>query len=295
MIIVNVTGGLGNQMFQYAAARALTMRRSIPLKLDISEFYSYNLHQGFELADIFSCSFDIASVADLREMLGLHASVKVRNTLSRFKLKRLQSAKFVMEPGICYWSDLDCVPNECYLKGYWQSERYFSSFADQIRRDFEFREALNVPNQSAAKKILSVNSVSLHIRRGDYLTNYAAKAVHGLCSLQYYEKAIEYILNNTCNPEFFVFSDDIDWAKRNLNFHSPFYFIDFNHGKDSYNDMRLMSLCNHHIIANSSFSWWGAWLNPSPSKLVLAPQPWFDNPLLDSRDLIPDGWTQVKK
>lgn len=280
-------------MFQYAAARALAIRKETPLKLDVSEFASYILHQGFELNRIFTCSVDIASAKDLRNMLGWQASARVRNSLSRFNLNVLKSRKLVAEPSFSYWKGIDEVPDDCYLTGYWQSEKYFSSFADQIRSDFTFREPMNELNAIAVEKILSVNSVSLHVRRGDYIANKNANSTHGLCSIEYYMNSINYISENIQNPKFFIFSDDIEWARENLKINNPCDYIDFNNGSESYNDMRLMSLCRHHIIANSSFSWWGAWLNPSSTKLVVAPSPWFANPNLDAGDLIPADWKRV--
>jgi len=277
-------------MFQYAAARALAIRKGVPLKLDVSAFESYDLHHGFELARVFNCSAELARPEDVRNVLGWQASPRVRNILSRYHLGALRSRKLVMEPGFSYWAGIDAAPDDCYLTGYWQSEKYFSSSAAQIRRDFTFREPMNDLNALAAEKILSMNAVSVHVRRGDYLTDKKANATHGLCSIQYYKNSIEYISRVIHNPKYFIFSDDIVWVKKNLKIDWPCDYISFNNNEESYNDMRLMSLCRHHIIANSSFSWWGAWLNPNPTKLVVAPQPWFANPHIDTRDLIPVDW-----
>lgn len=290
MIIVKIIGGLGNQMFQYAAARALAIRKGVPLKLDISAFATYYLHQGFELSRVFNCSADIARTEDVRRMLGWQTNPRVSNLLSKFNLAAFRSRELVIEPSFSYWPGIDEAPDDCYLTGYWQSEKYFSSSATQIRQGFTFRESMNDLNSMIAEKILSVNSVSLHVRRGDYLTDKNANETHGLCSINYYKNSIEYISRNTRNPKYFIFSDDIEWAKSNLKIDGQSDYICFNKNEESYNDMRLMSLCNHHIIANSSFSWWGAWLNPNPTKLVVSPQPWFANPHIDTRDLIPVDW-----
>ena len=129
-------------------------------------------------------------------------------------------------------------------------------------------------------------AVSLHVRRGDYVSDPKTKAILGVCSLDYYRAAIAHIAERIESPAFFVFSDDIAWAKANLEIPFPCEYVDHNQGQQSYNDMHLMSLCKHHIIANSSFSWWGAWLNPRKDKIVIAPENWFANNE-DAKDLIP--------
>lgn len=135
--------------------------------------------------------------------------------------------------------------------------------------------------------------MSLHVRRGDYVSDARTHATLGVCSLDYYRAAVRYIADHVEAPEFFVFSDDIAWAQANLELGHPCHYVDHNRGAESYNDMRLMSLCRHHIIANSSFSWWGAWLNPRADKVVVAPARWFagGNRVVD--DLFPPGWVRL--
>ncbi|HQS38500.1 MAG TPA: alpha-1,2-fucosyltransferase, partial [Methylotenera sp.] len=162
---------------------------------------------------------------------------------------------------------------------------------EQIRKDFTFKLALSVKNSAIIEQISQVNAVSLHVRRGDYVTN-AKNAFIGVCSLEYYRKAVEYVKNQVDKPVFFVFSDDIEWVKSNLPIDFPCFYIDHNHGIESFNDMRLMSHCKHHIIANSSFSWWGAWLNANSEKIVIAPQQWFANNT-NVNDLLPESWIKL--
>ena len=292
MIIANIIGGLGNQMFQYATARALSKKLDQPLLLDTSDFDGYQLHNGFELDQIFDIAPKLASVSDLRNLLGWQASPIIRKAISKKKFLFLRKRELIVEPYFQFWDELENIPQDAYLLGYWQSEKYFKLIETTIRSDFSFKQKMSSKNQEIADEILKSNAVSIHIRRGDYLLNPAANKVHGLCSLEYYNKAIQYIVERVKNPSFFVFSDDIDWAKTNLNISYPSVYVSHNQGAESFNDMRLMSLCNHNIIANSSFSWWGAWLNKNPKKFVVAPKRWF-NANLDVSDLLPSEWSRI--
>jgi hypothetical protein len=147
-------------------------------------------------------------------------------------------------------------------------------------------------NLELAEEINTVNAVSLHVRRGDYVSNPRTMATNGVCPLSYYDSAIRYICARVDAPHFFVFSDDMDWVRENLNIDHPCRYVDHNCSTESFNDMRLMSMCRHHIIANSSFSWWGAWLNPREDKIVIAPKKWFANSN-DTKDLLPFGWATL--
>lgn len=288
MIISQIIGGLGNQMFQYAAARVLSLQKNQPLLLDVSAFAAYPLHQGFELEQRFSCPSNFATENDIRSVLGWQSSERVRRIISNPCMTPLKKKAFLLEPHFHYWSGIKDSPDHCYLSGYWQSERYFSDYAAQIRADFSFKLSLNVQNTAVAEQIQRSNAISLHVRRGDYASNAKTTAWHGLCSLEYYQNAIACIAKQVSQPHFYVFSDDMDWVRQRLNINFPHHYIDHNRGADSYNDMRLMSLCQHHILANSSFSWWGAWLNANPKKIVIAPKKWFAQNI-DTKDLMPQG------
>jgi Glycosyl transferase family 11 len=178
------------------------------------------------------------------------------------------------------------------LDGYWQSEKYFIDCSKLIRKDFTFKNELDSYNLKLKSKIDKTNSVSIHIRRGDYVNNLNTNATHGLCSIDYYIKAVNYITERIESPYFFVFSDDIEWAKKNIMLNFPCQFISHNIGSKSYLDMQLMSLCKHNVIANSSFSWWGAWLNSNDNKIVIAPRKWFAVNT-DICDLIPSNWISL--
>ena len=288
MIIAHLIGGLGNQMFQYAAARALAAKRNTILLLDISSFDSYTLHQGFELDRIFSGDFIPAKKSDVQQILGWQSPNSVRSYLHRPALSWLRKKSLAIEPYFEHWQGFEHLSADTYLSGYWQSEHYFSSVQDLIREDFCFSTPMNAENLALANRIVNSEAISLHVRRGDYIKNSA----YASCSLDYYQSAIDRLAKQYELPTFFIFSDDIKWVKENLKIEHSHVYIDNNHGDQSYNDMRLMSLCKHNIIANSSFSWWGAWLNANDSKIVIAPKKWF-NTDLNSKDLIPSSWVRL--
>ena len=292
MVISNILGGLGNQMFQYAAARALSAAKGQPLYLDVSDFSGYRLHNGFELSRVFNFKFETAEARHLRHVLGWRSCRPLRRMLKLPQMAWLRGDHFVVEPHFHYWPGFFVVPDDCYLAGYWQSEKYFKSIEGIIRNEFSFNTPLAGMNAELANQIKGANAVSLHIRRGDYVQNARTLATHGVCSLDYYRTAIRYIAQRTEHPLFFLFSDDIAWVKDNLKIDFPCQHVDHNHGIESYNDMHLMSLCRHHIIANSSFSWWGAWLNSGADKIIVAPQKWFVNGKRVD-DLFPQAWVTL--
>jgi hypothetical protein len=293
MVIANIIGGLGNQMFQYAVGRALSLQYDEPLLLDVTDFENYELHQGFELQRLFTPYAAIAVKSDIYDLLGWQCSPSIRRVFSWRGMTFLRRKELIVEPYFQYWAGINETPKNCYLYGYWQSEKYFIAVESQIRKDFTFPHTMEKNNIEVASQIKQVNAVSLHIRRGDYANNPNTTATHGLCSLDYYQKAIEYIAERIQQPHFYIFSDDIAWVKSNLKLEYRHQYIDHNHGSESYNDMRLMSLCQHHIIANSSFSWWGAWLNSSPEKIVVSPKCWFADEMVNVEDLLPDEWIRL--
>lgn len=292
MIISRIIGGLGNQMFQYAVGRTLSIAGNVPLRLDVGDFEGYGLHQGFEIERVFSCPVTLAEPEDIHAVLGWQSSRWVRRLVARPGLRVLRSRHFTVEPHFHFWPGINDVAADSYLSGYWQSEKYFRDAAQVIRSDFTFKLPFDRTNAELAGQISRENAISLHVRRGDYVNNSKTHATHGVCPLDYYRDAIRYISGRVERPYYFIFSDDMAWVKSNLKMDMPHQYIDYNKGADSYNDMRLMSLCRHHIIANSSFSWWGAWLNPDPHKIVVAPQKWFANEN-DVSDLFPQGWVKL--
>jgi hypothetical protein len=291
LITTNIIGGLGNQMFQYAAGRALSLRLRQQLRLDTSDYHDYGLHQGFELHRIFSQIKKIAPI----ERIPFPASrlVSLFRRIARHRLlNRLFSRTMLVEPHFSYWSGVTGASNDGYMIGYWQSERYFNEFSAQIRRDFAFPSISDDVNLNLAQRIGHTNAVSLHVRRGDYASDPKNTSIYNICAPEYYEAAIRHVAERVKDPEFFIFSDDIEWAKKNLVIPFTHTYVSHNSGAASYNDLRLMSMCKHNIIANSSFSWWGAWLNVNPDRIVVAPAKWFVNGT-DTRDLLPGDWVKL--
>ena len=293
MIVIRLTGGLGNQMFQYAFGRATANRLGVEMRLDLSDS-TLSIHQGYELKRVFGIEAKIATESDMANVLGWQRPEIIRKALKKLRLTALFAKGLVEEPHFHFSAKMLQVPDNSYLSGYWQSEKYFEDAIECIRNDFKFSKPPSALNKVLLQEIADSNTtaISLHVRRGDYVHNQAVSQVHGNCSLEYYHAAIQYVLQRVQSPLFYVFSDDMDWVRNHLEMPFPHKLITHNRGESSYEDMRLMSLCQHHIIANSSFSWWGAWLNANPKKLVIAPKNWFAD---ESRphDLFPDGWVAL--
>lgn len=292
MVISHILGGLGNQMFQYAAGRALCLAAEQPLLLDLRDFASYELHQGFELERVFAIPVKAATAGDVTKVLGWRAPDLVRKVLKRTQSSLLRGRHLAIEPHFKYWAGLRAVEGPRYLMGYWQSEMYFKDYAEVLRTDFHFKIPLDNISHDIAERMRTSNAVSLHVRRGDYLSHAPTAKILNVCSLDYYRQAIAYIAERVESPHFFLFSDDMEWVKAGLDIPFAKTYVEHNRGYDSYRDMQLMHMCRHHVIANSSFSWWGAWLNPSIDKIVIAPKIWFTDGKNDS-DLIPCGWVRL--
>ena len=292
MIVSHLLGGLGNQMFQYAAGRSLAGHLNQEFYLDVSSFDNYSLHHGFQIDRVFNAAIKKSDLSILKKMLGWRSSKLAIKILKRSQFALFRGRNLVIEPSTAYWNFFYEASPSSYLYGYWQSEKYFKSIEPLIRKDFSFKKPLVEKNLDVAHHISSVNAVSLHVRRGDYVADQKTAQIMSLCDPGYYQRAISHIADLVEKPVFFVFSDDMDWAKKNIAIDFPCNYIDHNRGQYSYIDMQLMSLCKHHIIANSSFSWWGAWLNPSTEKIVVAPTLWFKDGTSD-RDLIPETWVRL--
>lgn len=291
MIIVNIIGGLGNQMFQYAAARALSLRSKLPLKLQISEFQDYDL-RDFEL-HVFNIEENIASIEEINELKYQKCSFFKRNYLKMRKKSLPLSTSFYPEPHFNFDSHFIKINSSKLVSGYWQSEKYFSDFEDTIRKDFSLKKELSAASSNFLEQIINSNAVSLHVRRGDYVTDKTTNSVHGTCDLDYYTKAVTLLAEKYKELSLYIFSDDIDWVKDNIKFDLTTIFVELADNIPDCEEMYLMSQCKHNIIANSSFSWWGAWLNSNVDKTVIAPVKWFNDSSIDTHDLIPAKWIRV--
>lgn len=291
MVTVLLSGGLGNQMFQYAAARALANRLHTTVLIDTYalEKKTDTTIRNYQL-DVFQ--FKAKRVSSLKNKL----FVKARPFIQGHRAFFARSGFFSDYWAIKYDPDFESLKGNITLSGYFQNEKYFCDSATEVRTDFIFKEPLSGKNLELSDKLICTESVSIHIRRGDYLLDKNAVNNFVTCPKEYYQSAIEYIMSKTVNPFFYIFSDDIDWVRENIVFPDDrVEYVDWNRGADSYRDMQLMSLCTHNVIANSSFSWWAAWLNTNSNKIVIAPQKWFrneeKNALLD--DFYPYGWIKV--
>ena len=288
MKIVNIIGGLGNQMFQYAFALALKARfPDEDVKYDISSFRGYGLHNGFELPQLFKLSLKQASLNDV-----CHLNVPAPHyKLWQIRCHILKGLFGYLERNAMVFDSKALeIKGSKYFDGYWQVEEYFKDCEEEVRREFTFSR-LDEKNAELAGRIAGKCSVSVHIRRGDYLNN---PNFSGLTDLSYYERAIRDIKASEKPEVFLIFSNDHKWCRENI---APLtsgietVYVDWNTGENSFRDMQLMSLCKHNIIANSTFSWWGAWLNPTPDKLIITPKAWINNK--PDCDIIPSKWKRL--
>jgi len=285
VIVTRIVGGLGNQMFQYAVGRAVSIASAQAFKLDLTEMERYTLH-SLQL-DQFNIQAEIALPEEVpfpaRKSLFGRTINAVRNR------RRINQ---VFEKSLSFNSDILELRSSAYLSGYWQSEKYFSAHADTIRRDFSLKRSLSRERLDTLAKICkSTFPVSVHVRRGDYVTNAVANSIHGTCEPGWYRTAMTTM--TASNPTFFVFSDDPNWARENLPAFEKMYFVEPQaDGRDA-EDMHLMASCRSHIIANSTFSWWGAWLNPDKAKKVIAPSRWFRTEERNSDDILPSDWYRL--
>ncbi len=293
-LIVKLNGGLCNQIFQYAFARALSSKRKIDFALDVTPFYTYYTADPYGLSK-FNIKENIAKESDLGGFVWLRKHNAFFNFLyHRLRLKKIIKPWYYGEKTFTY--DQEVFSSKAlYFEGFWQSEKYFKDIADEIRKEITLKAPFSTHSLELLKKIEETNSVSIHVRR------YASEHIrpwHGFCSAEYYIEAINQIASKVPSPNFFIFSDNYPWVIENFlpklkGLEYNFTLVENDNDKNA-EDLILMSKCKHHIIANSSFSWWGAWLNPSKEKIVIAPQKWFANaPKNNTVDLIPNSWIKI--
>jgi Glycosyl transferase family 11 len=296
MIVVNLKGGLGNQMFQYAAGAALAARHGVPLLLDLHSLQRNTQEtnqftpRNAEL-NIFNLKIEEAPQELLQKFQSVTSTLhyRIRRNIS----ESLVRYRIFQHDELNYPELFSRLGGYTYLNGFFQSEKFFNSQQAYIRKLFTWRDPLNSANEAAAGKIAMCEAVSVHVRRGDYLKPANAALFGNICTAEYYQCALEKIKSEVSNPVFFIFSDDMPWVRNNLNTGAETHYIDFNTGHNSHLDMRLMSLCRHHIIANSSFSWWGAWLNANTNKKVIAPKVWIHQSDAHIDDILPAEWIKM--
>ncbi|MDG5996471.1 alpha-1,2-fucosyltransferase [Candidatus Brocadia sapporoensis] len=291
MIIVKLMGGLGNQMFQYAAGRRLAEKLGVKLKLDI-EMFKDNTLRKYELG-AFNIQECFAAVEEIERLTVVKRGI-VEKALDRvFKRPIRRPGGYVAEKYFVFDPSILQLPDQVYLDGYWQSEKYFAEIETIIREEFTIKYPQTDKNKVLSDSIKSGNSVTVHVRRGDYVNNPETNSLHGVCGIDYYQRCIDFIITKIANPHFFFFSDDPEWVKNNLKIKYESTVVEHNGAEKCYEDLRLLSQGKYHIIANSTFSWWGAWLNKNPEKMVVAPEKWFKKEDVNTKGFIPEDWIRL--
>ena len=312
MILVKIMGGLGNQLFQYAAGRSLALKHNTSLKLDLSDYHEisfrkYYLHHFRIKADIatFSDIFPLYKPEWINQVFSNYCGNRVANKSLQI-MKRLGiydlDVRYNQDPTnssllighvaaqrfIHYDHEFELLPDDVYLYGFWVSKRYFSKYKEQICRELTIHQPLMDNNLYLSNRIKELQSVSIHIRRTDKVSNPNFYPT----TIDYCKRAIARIEELIKNPTYFIFSDDICWVKESFPQDSKFIFVDHNNDLTSYEDFRLMSMCKHNIIAESSFSWWAAILNSNQEKVVISPNPnrWINLPISHISEIMPKEW-----
>ncbi len=285
MLIMRYNGGLGNQMFQYAAVASLANKLNTDFYFDC-DFFNQRYSRPYQM-DIFQ--------EDKREIDGF--KYKALWALRRYVKDNFFGLNVYREDDFNWEERFDQIHDNTYIYGFFQSHKYINE--ELIKKLFSFRYEPSTFNLELINKIHSEDSISMHIRRGDYVQKKRYASVYNHLDFNYYSKALEIIADKVQSPKIYVFSDDIEWVKENFSFNNCpkciekkaiVEFVSHNQGASSWEDLRLMSKCKHNIIANSSFSWWGAYLNSNPNKMVVAPEKWFQKIQNNPRDLYPDSW-----
>ncbi len=290
MIVMKIHGGIGNQMFQYALGRHLALRLKTALKLDVSFYQTESKRHAsrrFQL-DLFHTDLTFATDKELNQLLGLSFLREPNRQLNRFGINVLSN--YYGEKSHNFNREILDLKDNSYLEGYWQTPQYFEEIEGIIRKEFVFNDAIDTQNTGLARQIEATVSVAIHIRRGDYLNN----PVHNVFDISYIEKGIA-LMQDTIGEkiQLYIFSDDLKWCRENLNTLYPNIPKLFCEGGNAKEDLQLMSMCQHFIIANSSFSWWAAWLGRASNKTVVAPQKWFNGTKFDGSDIIPKDWIKI--
>ena len=302
MIVVNINAGLANQMFHYAFGRGL-ISKGLDVFFDQTNFrprkqWSF---EDIQLQDAFPH-------IELKQMPPNHFRLVcleyndtnnwVKRNVGKFRKSSniIGYEKYIIEPSYAFHENMEKHASwNCIYRGFWQSEKYFEHCEKDIRKQFSFLPFDELKNIELSKKMSTENSVAIHFRKGkDYLQSELVGK--GLCGVEYYQRAIDYIQRHVASPIFYVFTDNPNWIKCNMpNF--DYTLVDWNNisGKRSFRDMQLMSCAKHNIIANSTYSWWGAWLNSNPNKIVISPNKFFNDTtgFFEKQDIVCDDWVKI--
>lgn len=299
MIILRLRGGIGNQLFQYAAGKALATHHGMPLKID-DYTYSINSSRKIELSK-FKIDFQIASRKEVHKFTGFWPPSRIFHKSTNYRFNN----KVCAQPYYHFYPEFFHLPKKIYLSGYWQSEKYFQNITNFIREIYQPSIDLDKRNSDILNKMNKSNSISIHVRRGDYVKTPKYASFFGAQDIEYYKKSMHFLENKFKSIKYFIFSDNPEWCETQFKNVPNKTILTHNQGDQSYLDMWLMSRCKHHIIANSTFSWWGAWLGENPGKTVIAPKRWFKDPYVkdsktvyysryyDIKDLLPESWIRL--
>lgn len=295
MIIVRLEGGMGNQMFQYALGRTLSIKYNIPLGLDLSYLLDRTSHPAFRKfvfrnydLDVFNISAEIISPSKVPLLHRLYFSGKLRIYFDIFRKKFFRfrgiEKSFHFDPKI-----FSKGPN-IYLHGNWQSPKYFESIKDLIHKEFTLKKPLPKEIKKLRAEISRNSSLCINVRRADFVDN----SFHGTIGKEYYNQAIDIVTKLNFIDKIYIFSDDLKWCRENLQFNLPTIFVDHQYAGEKFeNYLILMSACKNFIIPNSTFAWWAAWLSSKRDKIIVAPKKWFLDEKINTNDLIPKEWIRI--
>ena len=275
MIIVRVMGGTGNQMFQYALARKLKEMNKYVV-LDISAYKTWEFRYDFCLNRIFDINKDIYITEDPNE----------------FIIKNCRNIKIIDCENQPYYNADILNYDNVYLNGYWMSEKYFKDIEKILRKEFIFKNTLDKEKSELVNELKNTNSVGIHVRRGGYLQGNAANIFTGITTKKYYDNSLKYIKEKVSNPQFYVFTDDREWAKETFK-NTSVKVIDVAIDKTNYTNIQIMSSCKHNILANSTASWWAAWLNNNKNKIIITPDIWLNQKEANMDDIVPHDWIRI--
>jgi len=293
-ITIILKGGLGNQLFQYAAAKNIAEKNGAKLYIDAQTGFNGDPFKRSFSLNVFNISSTVLYPKKIIKFNVFQINKYFIILLNRlfflkFRFKIIEKT-YQFDPAF----EVLTITYPVSLEGYFQSEKYFINIRDILLKEFEFKNPPNPIGQKYLDEISKLNSVSIHFRKYDSPNTIDTSSINGICSLEYYIKAINFIQNNIQTPFFYIFSDDIEWVKKNIDTSGlDVKYISHNGTESNYEDLRLMSACKHNIIANSSFSWWGAWLNKNPDKIVIAPKKWLASDKYDYKDVVPEKWIKL--
>jgi len=291
MLIVKLFQGFGNQMFQYAFARSLAIRYNKVVKCDLSWYKEHSAHRAFML-DKLNVNYEVATdkeIYDIKTCNGrniiAYKWTQLRNAIAPYYRKSV----IIENSNTCFDAQLLKTNSNSYIEGYFASENYFIAIADLLKKEFEFKTQPSEINNCKIQEMQQRNAVCISIRRGDFLQH----TIHNVCGLDYFYRSIVYLSQRINSPYFYIFSDDNAWVKEHFTIDFPHEFVTHNY-PDFIEDFRLMQVCKHHIIPNSTFSWWAAWLAEQDGSIIIAPQKWLNTDTIDYSNVVPLRWIKIK-